>query len=308
MIVLSLFDGMSCGQIALNQLGLEVEKYFASEIKPHAIKCTQHNFPDTIQIGDVCKMSYKGGILTTENGSFEVGKIDLLIGGSPCQGFSRAGKELNFNDERSKLFFEYVRILKEVNPTYFLLENVVMRKEYSDVITDILGVTPIMINSALVSAQERKRLYWTNIQGIEQPQDRNIYLCDVVNFKSGIPLKENIIDEIRKYTKRDFDVSIDKNGNIRPHRKDKRKSGIGEIGTLRNPNCKSVTIIKSHAPKTYKSPFEIYELNRNECEQLQNVPMNYTIPVSEKQAKDLLGDGWTVEVIKHIFKNIIKEA
>lgn len=307
MIVLSLFDGMSCGQIALNQLGLEVEKYFASEIKPHAIKCTQHNFPDTIQIGDVCKISYKDGILTTENGSFEVGKIDLLIGGSPCQGFSRAGKELNFSDERSKLFFEYARILKEVNPTYFLLENVVMRKEYSDVITDILGVTPIMINSALVSAQERKRLYWTNIQGIKQPEDRNIYLCDVVNFKSETPLKENIIDEIRKYTKRDFDVSIDKNGNIRPHRKDKRKSGISEIGTLRNPNCKSVTIIKSHAPKTYKSPFEIYELNRNECEQLQNVPMNYTIPVSEKQAKDLLGDGWTVEVIKHIFKNIIKE-
>ena len=304
MIVLSLFDGMSCGQIALNQSGLEVERYFASEIKPHAIKCTQHNFPDTIQIGDVCKISYRDGILTTENGNFEVGKIDLLIGGSPCQGFSRAGKELNFNDERSKLFFEYARILKEVNPAYFLLENVVMRKEYSDVITDILGVTPIMINSALVSAQERKRLYWTNIQGIKQPEDRNIYLCDVVNFKSETPLKENIIDEIRKYTKRDFDVSIDKNGNIRPHRKDKRKSGISEIGTLRNPNCKSVTIIKSHAPKTYKSPFEIYELNRNECEQLQNVPMNYTIPVSEKQAKDLLGDGWTVEVIKHIFRNI----
>lgn len=308
MIVLSLFDGMSCGQIALNQLGLKVEKYFASEIKPHAIKCTQHNFPDTIQIGDVCGISYKDGILTTENGSFEVGKIDLLIGGSPCQGFSRAGKELNFNDERSKLFFEYVRILKEVNPTYFLLENVVMRKEYSDVITDILGVTPIMINSALVSAQERKRLYWTNIQGIKQPEDRNIYLCDVVNFKSETPLKENIIDEIRKYTKRDFDVTIDKNGNIRPHRKDKRKSGISEIGTLRNPNCKSVTIIKSHAPKTYKSPFEIYELNRNECEQLQNVPMNYTIPVSEKQAKDLLGDGWTVEVIKHIFRNMSQRS
>lgn len=308
MIVLSLFDGMSCGQIALNQSGLEVKRYFASEIKPHAIKCTQHNFPDTIQIGDVCKISYRDGILTTENGDFEVGKIDLLIGGSPCQGFSRAGKELNFNDERSKLFFEYVRILKEVNPTYFLLENVVMRKEYSDVITDILGVTPIMINSALVSAQERKRLYWTNIQGIKQPEDRNIYLCDVVNFKSETPLKENIIDEIRKYTKRDFDVSIDKNGNIRPHRKDKRKSGISEIGTLRNPNCKSVTIIKSHAPKTYKSPFEIYELNRNECEQLQNVPMNYTIPVSEKQAKDLLGDGWTVEVIKHIFRNISQRS
>src|SRR5574343_588018 len=111
MIVLSLFDGMSCGQIALSQSGLEIEKYFASEIKPHAIKCTQHNFPDTIQIGDVQKVSYKDGILTTENGSFEVGKIDLLIGGSPCQGFSIAGKELNFNDERSKLFFEYARIL-----------------------------------------------------------------------------------------------------------------------------------------------------------------------------------------------------
>lgn len=121
MIVLSLFDGMSCGQIALNQSGLEVEKYFASEIKPHAIKCTQHNFPNTIQIGDVCKISYRDGILTTENGDFEVGKIDLLIGGSPCQGFSRAGKELNFNDERSKLFFEYVRILKRSEPDLFFV-------------------------------------------------------------------------------------------------------------------------------------------------------------------------------------------
>lgn len=305
MIVLSLFDGMSCGQIALNQLGIKVEKYFASEIKPHAIKCTQYNFPNTIQIGDVCKVSYKDGVLTTQNGIFEVGKIDLLIGGSPCQGFSRAGKELNFKDERSKLFFEYNRILKEVNPTYFLLENVVMRKEYSDIITNILGFQPIMINSSLVSAQERKRLYWTNIKGLKQPEERHIYLYDIVNFRSEIPSKEEVFDEIRKYTKRDFDVSIDNHGNIRPHRKDKRKSGISEIGTLRNPNNKSVTIIKSHAPKTYKSPFEIYELNRNECEKLQNVPINYTIPVSEKQAKDLLGDGWTIEVIKHIFKNII---
>lgn len=305
MIVLSLFDGMSCGQIALNQLGIKVEKYFASEIKPHAIKCTQYNFPNTIQIGDVCKVSYKDGVLTTQNGIFEVGKIDLLIGGSPCQGFSRAGKELNFKDERSKLFFEYNRILKEVNPTYFLLENVVMRKEYSDIITNILGFQPIMINSSLVSAQERKRLYWTNIKGLKQPEERHIYLYDIVNFRSEIPSKEEVFDEIRKYTKRDFDISIDNHGNIRPHRKDKRKSGISEIGTLRNPNNKSVTIIKSHAPKTYKSPFEIYELNRNECEKLQNVPINYTIPVSEKQAKDLLGDGWTIEVIKHIFKNII---
>lgn len=175
MNVLSLFDGMSCGQIALKKLDIQVDNYFASEIDKYAIKVTMHNFPNTIQIGDVTKVK-------AEN----LPKIDLLIGGSPCQGFSFAGKGLNFEDPRSKLFFEFVRLLKECNPEYFFLENVKMKKEYQDVISSYLGVEPILINSALVSAQNRKRLYWTNIPNIKQPEDKNILLKDIL---------ENEVDE-----------------------------------------------------------------------------------------------------------------
>lgn len=147
MNILSLFDGMSCGQIALNKLGVKIDNYFASEIDKSAMMITQTNFPNTKQLGDVTKINGK-----------ELPKIDLLIGGSPCQGFSFAGKQLNFDDPRSKLFFEFIRLKEETNPTYFLLENVVMKKEYEDVITQYLGVKPILINSKLVSAQNRKRL------------------------------------------------------------------------------------------------------------------------------------------------------
>lgn len=157
MNVLSLFDGMSCGRIALYEAGIKVNKYFASEIDKHAIAQTQLNFPDTIQLGDVTQV--KG---------CDLPKIDLLIGGSPCQGFSFAGKQLNFKDPRSVLFFEYVRILRElktINPDIkFLLENVRMRKECELVISNELGLFPVEINSALVSAQNRVRLYWTNIR------------------------------------------------------------------------------------------------------------------------------------------------
>src|SRR5574344_3035952 len=157
MNVLSLFDGMSCGQIALNRAGIKYDNYFASEIDKPAIKVTQANYPGTIQLGSV--VDIKGANLP---------KIDLLIGGSPCQGFSFAGRQLNFNDPRSALFFEFVRILKEVrgiNPDVkFLLENVRMERRCEAVISQQLGVRPVMINSALVSAQNRVRLYWTNIR------------------------------------------------------------------------------------------------------------------------------------------------
>ena len=185
--VLSLFDGMSCGQIALRQAGIKVKQYFASEIDKFAIQQTQHNFPDTVQLGSVTGVR-----------AADLPHIDLLIGGSPCQGFSFAGKQLNFNDPRSVLFFEYVRILREIqeyNPgVLFLLENVRMRKECEQVITDQLGLEPVVINSALVSAQNRVRLYWTNIRtreeanlfdtkvftNIPQPEDRGIYLRDIL--------------------------------------------------------------------------------------------------------------------------------
>ena len=161
--VLSLFDGMSCGQIALNKLGIKVSKYYAAEIEKAPMKVTQHNYPDTIQVGDVTKL--KGE---------DFPQIDLLIGGSPCQGFSFAGKQLNFEDPRSILFFEFVRLLDECKPKYFLLENVKMKKEWQDVISNLLGVQPIRINSSKFIAAKRDRLYWTNIPNITEPINKEI--------------------------------------------------------------------------------------------------------------------------------------
>jgi len=169
MNTLSLFDGMSCGQIALQKMGIKVDNYYASEIDKWAIQIAKKNFPDTIHIGDV-----------TDVRAEDLPKIDLLMGGSPCQGFSFAGKQLNFDDPRSALFFQFVRLLRDCKPKYFLLENVRMKKEYQAVISEHLGVEPVMINSALVSAQNRVRLYWTNIPGIEQPEDKGIVLKDIL--------------------------------------------------------------------------------------------------------------------------------
>jgi len=168
--VISLFDGISCGRVALERAGIQIDKYYASEIDKYAIRIAQKNYPGTMQIGDVTQVKgskYKG--------------IDLLIGGSPCQGFSFAGKQLNFMDPRSRLFFEFVRILGEATPKHFLLENVKMKQEYQDIITRYLGVKPVEINSSLVSAQNRKRLYWTNIPGITQPDDKGIFLKDIIH-------------------------------------------------------------------------------------------------------------------------------
>ena len=173
MNVLSLFDGMSCGRIALERLGIQVDNYYASEIDKYAIQVSQANYPDIIQVGDV-----------TELDTSTLPKIDLIMGGSPCQGFSFAGKQLAFDDPRSALFFEFVRCVEELKPKYFLLENVRMKKEYLDVISEYMGVEPIMINSALVSAQNRVRFYWTNIPGIEQPEQRGIVLRDILETET----------------------------------------------------------------------------------------------------------------------------
>lgn len=169
MNVLSLFDGISCGQIALNRANIKYDNYFASEIDQYAIFITQKNYPNTIQLGDVQNIKGK-----------DLPKIDLLIGGSPCQGFSFAGKGLNFEDPRSKLFFEFVRLVEECSPTYFLLENVVMGKRYLNIISSYLLATPIKINSALLSAQNRERLYWTNIPNIKIPLNKGISLQSII--------------------------------------------------------------------------------------------------------------------------------
>ena len=188
MKVLSLFDGISCGMVALERAGIPVEKYYASEIDKYAMQVSSKNYPDIIQIGNVTEVKYYKGNLLSEKGYIKT-DIDLLIGGSPCQGFSFAGKQLNFDDPRSKLFFEFVRILREVKPKYFLLENVKMKKEYQDVISEYLGVEPIEINSALVSAQSRKRLYWTNIPNVTQPEDKGIMLKDIVHEGEAVSVK-----------------------------------------------------------------------------------------------------------------------
>ena len=182
MNVLSLFDGMSCGMIALDRLGIKVDNYYASEIDKYAIQVSQANYPDIIHVGDITKLD-----LST------LPKIDLVMGGSPCQGFSFAGKQLAFDDPRSMLFFEFVKCVKELNPKYFLLENVRMKKEYLDIISEYMGVEPIFINSSLVSAQSRQRYYWTNIPGIEQPEERGIVLRDILEEQANTYLTDKAV-------------------------------------------------------------------------------------------------------------------
>lgn len=181
--VLSLFDGISCGRIALERAGIKVDKYYASEIKKTAIETTMLHYPDTVQIGDVTKVRYEDGVLYTENGDFNVGKIDLLIGGSPCQDFSilRAASGLaitGLEGMKSRLFYEYLRLLHEVNPRFFLLENVRMKKESEEQLNEYLGVKGIFINSILVSYQNRPRIYWTNIPNVVPPEDRKVNFQD----------------------------------------------------------------------------------------------------------------------------------
>ena len=284
MNVLSLFDGMSCGQIALERAGIKYDNYFASEIDKHAIKVTQANYPNTIQLGDVTKV--KGSDLP---------KIDLLIGGSPCQGFSFAGKGLNFEDPRSKLFFEFVRLKNELKPKYFLLENVVMKKEHQNVISKFLGVEPILINSSLVSAQNRKRLYWTNIPNVQQPKDKGILFRQIRDLQIEnyeYILVEKTINRI--YTKNYLQYDINGKG----HRsQDQRVYYLnGKHGCLDTGANSKAKILEVDG--------RVRKITRNEAERLQGVPDNYTNIVSKAQALKILGNGWTVDVISHIFKSI----
>lgn len=289
MKVLSLFDGMSCGQIALNRLGVKYSAYYASEIDKNAIKVTMSNYPNTIQLGDITKVN-----------GYDLPKIDLLIGGSPCQGFSFAGKGLNFDDPRSKLFFEYVRLLKETKPKYFLLENVKMKKEHQDVITKYLGVEPILINSALVSAQNRERLYWTNINNIEQLQDKEIILCDILeeldfshNIKKvELSLSANNIQNIKKGSS-SFSWFYEQQTYTRWSKTRTLKAGGGS----------------GNIPKVLNEDLTMFrKLTPIECERLQTVPDNYTEIVSNNQRYKMLGNGWTIDVICHILKELSKNT
>lgn len=352
MNVLSLFDGMSCGQIALKELGINVDKYFASEIDRHAISQTQTNFPNTIQLGDVTKVKAK-----------DLPVIDLLIGGSPCQGFSFAGKQLNFDDPRSALFFEYVRILKEVrekNPNVkFLLENVRMKKECERVISEILGIRPVVINSALVSAQNRVRLYWSNIRtkeeglfgeiytDIPQPKDRNIFLKDILepvvdekyfisnsvmgrllkchpNFTPKInPDKSGTLSTGNNSSKMTFNsgttfVCAAMRGRaayLSPKRTEQqlepRNDGkTNSITTVHKDNLilEYPSILQRPRSKNkggVNSGERMRRLTPTECARLQTIPDWYVWKCSETQIYRMLGNGWTVEVIKHILSFLI---
>ena len=377
MKVLSLFDGMSCGQIALDQLGIKVDKYYASEIDKYAIQVTQKNYPNTIQVGDICELDPQ-----------DFQDVDLIMGGSPCQGFSFAGKQLAFDDPRSKLFFEFVRMVEGIKPKYFLLENVRMKKEYLQIITDMLGVEPIFINSALVSAQSRQRYYWTNIPGIQQPEDRGIVLKDILenevddkysagkhlitNYRGGNQLNPNYKSQantIHNKNDKSGTLCAGTHGYANGYVETKPKQvgmasdikGHDILRRVYSPDGKSPTLnsmgggnrepkvvtggafrgraydkdgkrmdrdgssvanktkqmlelrkdYKSNAITTVgKDSVAVNEdltwrkLTPLECERLQTVPDNYTEGVSNTQRYKMLGNGWTVEVIKHILGNM----
>lgn len=430
MNVLSLFDGMSCGQIALNRLGIKYDNYYAAEIDKYAIEVTKKNFPNTIHLGDVTKVK-----------AADLEPIDLLMGGSPCQGFSFAGKQLNFDDPRSALFFEFVRLLKECKPKYFLLENVRMKKIYQDVITEHLGVEPIMINSSLLSAQSRHRLYWTNIPNVQQPQDKGLVIKDILedlpfddppnylngNFgdrtrgsmvssveddkanclvasmwKGQIPLyiknPERLRetpnywqmdvsgkgyasqqDRIRKIEKPSNSLAAgsasipkvmcgafrgryyDENGKRTDHKESVRGKTTQHLEIREDGKTNSITTVQKDNVVVYdneqlhknnykklrdesqekvlatqinnsknfgnavqekkaftlrasqpngvinKEQYYYRKLTPIECERLQTVPDNYTQGVSNTQRYKMLGNGWTVDVIVHILKNIHEE-
>ena len=411
--VLSLFDGMSCGQIALDQLDIPVKNYFAAEIDKYAIQVAQANYPDTIHLGDVQNIQTSGEYdkphyLIDE---FRCGhKIDLLIGGSPCQGFSFAGKQLNFDDPRSMLFFEYVRLLKALKPKYFLMENVKMKKESMDIITEYLGVEPVEINSNLVSAQNRKRLYWTNIPMDGLPEDKGILLKDILepidqiedsyyysdksiaymergndkwqqagdrradrytqtpdtekaftitaNFHKGVPynyfddasrvkggrIVNRRLDEQGKRQDYDKDIPLQAMLELREDDKSNCLTTVQKDTVLADPlilqkgrgyNKGGLKALDGKTPTLSTSSWEhnnhlvyrekskcvrsggrgsydrhewdsvdkhhIRKLTVTECERLQTVPDGYTDHVSKTQRYKMLGNGWTVDVIKHIF-------
>lgn len=267
--VLSLFDGISCGQLALHRAGISYDTYYASEIDKHAISVTQHNFKNTVQLGDVTSIDFK-----------KLKNIDLVMGGSPCQGFSILGKQKSFKDPRSKLFFEFIRALDELKPKYFLLENVKMKEEFQDTISRYLKCQPILIDSSKVSAQMRKRLYWTNIKGVDQPEDLGILLKDIID--------DGYVEKSKSWC-------MLESWNRFP-----KKTESAEKRYKRS----MMPIVFSKESCTFSGGWR--PLNRNECERLQNVPDNYTSVVPEKVAMGLLGNGWTVDVISHILKSIKK--
>lgn len=314
MKVLSLCDGMSCGYMAFERAGITIEKYYASEIKPEAIKCSKHNFPDIIHIGDVKKVSYSDGILHTEHGDYEE-VFDVVIFGSPCQSFSRAMKtdmKTGLNDDmRSGIFFECKRVLEEVKPRYFLMENVIMKIEDQQIISDTLGVNPIRINSSLVSAQLRDRLYWTNIPNVTVPEDKHIVLSDILT--DGYTEKQKSRCLMRNDSHGYYN-GCNWNAPARYHREhNKAFSTIIYPSKENYEECvrKGEELLNGRFPRAeFFNRYDGHEFDKmrylwkEERARLQTVPEQYVECLTEKEAADLLGDGWTVDVIAHIFSGL----
>jgi DNA (cytosine-5)-methyltransferase 3A len=389
MNVLSLFDGMSCGQLALQRIGAKVNNYFASEIDPYAIKVAKKNFPNMVHVGDVTNIMKGIPIDKVKDDcllEMMATEIDLILAGSPCQGFSFAGKQLNFDDPRSKLFFEFIRIVNNINTrkaqlgkpqVKFLLENVRMKKESQDVITKALGVEPILINSALVSAQNRNRLYWTNIPNVTQPQDKGIVLSDILEdlpfdeppnylkgkwcgrvrgdlvksvdddkahcltasmwkgqiptfVKSKKPIQVGVASDIKGYDiikrvyspqgksptlttmqggHREPKVAIGRIVNRRLDENGTRKDDQLQLPFTRqlevSADTKSNCLTTVQKDNVVVSENLYRKLTPLECERLQTLPDNYTEGVSKTQRYKMIGNGWTVDVITHILKEIV---
>jgi site-specific DNA-cytosine methylase len=325
--VVSLFDGYAGAYQALKILGLEVDEYHASEVDKPAMRVARKNHPDINYLGDV---RFVNALLDG------LEDTDLLIGGSPCQGFSFAGKQLNFEDPRSKLFFEFARLRDEIQPKYFLLENVNMKKEYRDVISSYLGVEPININSWAFSAQDRNRWYWTNLPVAPGPYDPNTetaedILEDEVGIKYYIEPKRSVIICENEVKKRKIGyIGSDSQGNriynihgkavalcggsgglgaktglyalpcITPDRLEKRQNGR----RFKPPHSKFYTLTAQDKHGVLTNNF-IRKLTPIECERLQTLPDNYTDSASDTQRQRMLGNGFTIEVIIHILSYML---
>lgn len=295
MNVLSLFDGISCGMVALERAGIKVNKYYASEISKPAIKISEKNYPDIIQLGDITKITSE--ILDT------LEPIDIIIAGSPCQDLSNykydRGEVTGLNGEKSGLFYDFVRILKYIKPKYFLLENVAsMESKWRDLISNILGVKPILINSALVCAAERKRYYWTNIEGVTQPEDKGILLKDIVGAAENIEPKYWYGDRY-PITIHEGDVKVKATLHLKGQR------SLKEVYNL-NYKCNTLTCDGDGGNRQKKilQNGKVRKLTPLEYERLQTLPDNYTAGVSDSARYTAIGNGWTVDVIAHILKGI----
>jgi len=344
MNVLSLFDGMSGGQLALQKAGLKVDKYYSCEIDEYAQSVTRYNFPNTIFLGDVTKVDFS-----------KLKDIDLVIGGSPCQDLSFAkGNGKGLEGSRSSLFYKFVEAIEVCKPEYFLLENVKMKQEWKDIISDLLGVQPQFINSADFSAQQRQRLYWSNIP-VYAWTPCNDKLQDILENGEAVKNKSQTIlttiykENVKSMLKRNkmglmsfvdrekshcLDANYFKGGNLKSYFEKHRRQlvfnrciQVGEadikgrdiLKRVYSPEGKSPTLTTCggghREPKVYVPPLQWRKLTPIECERLQTVPDNYTskgirdgkeVKISNTQRYKMLGNGWTIDVIAHIFESLRK--